>query len=154
MKQQVMLGARMVQDVPDEVTPQLLAMCRALCDEENVIYQQSGYAVPRGERDLSHINTFFYDGTFVRYIYNKVTREVFGFCAIFNCAHSLVIDTLYVKEEYRRQGWAEYMIRDVFQSHPDRNIDISFLSNNEISRKLYEKLGFVPMTTTYTLKRD
>ena len=81
------------------------------------------------------------DNKIVGYVYAKI-KEL-DFTSIKN--EEVLIDGLYVLEEYRNKKIATNLIEEVKKWSLNKNIDtisLNVMYGNEIARKLYRKLGF------------
>ena len=91
------------------------------------------------------------DKMVVGYIYAKI-KEL-DFTSIKN--EEVIIDGLYVLENYRNKGIATCLINKVKDWCINKKIDIISLNvmyNNDVARKLYAKLGFANFSLTLKCK--
>ena len=77
----------------------------------------------------------------VGYIYLKIIKG----SDVCEDKDTAIIDALYVEEEYRNKKIATNLIKEAIDFLKIKQIDyvtISVISNNEVAKKLYQKLGF------------
>ena len=69
-----------------------------------------------------------------------------------NARNVIEIETLYVDENYRRQGFATMLIQAIEdwckEKYGDCCIEITTLQNNEVAKDTYSHLGYNPVRTT------
>lgn len=73
----------------------------------------------------------------------------FGFSSV-ECAHYYILDDVYVRPEYRRQGAAMQLIDTaiLFSKHKNAiRISVEAESSNLEAKRLYEKMGFMQDNT-------
>lgn len=91
------------------------------------------------------------DEKIVGYVYAKI-KEL-DFTSIKN--EEVIIDGLYVLENYRNKKIATSLINKVKEWSKDKNIDtisLNVMYNNDVAKKLYTKLGFEGFSITLKCK--
>lgn len=80
------------------------------------------------------------------YIIENSNKEILG-----NCWISKKFDIAYhVLKKYQRKGVATFCIEKIMELNPSRAYNVTINWNNIPSRKLIEKIGFIPKQVTYT----
>lgn len=79
------------------------------------------------------------------YLVAEEYDKILGYCGIYKVLNEGNITNVAVKEEYRRQGIAEKLLRNLIMSEFEKNIEKIMLEvreSNERAKALYMKLGF------------
>ena len=85
------------------------------------------------------------------YIVCKDNGKVLGYCGMWTVLGEGNITNMAVASQYRRQGIAELLMREMERISIEENgVDVFFLEvrqSNESAKKLYEKMGYKPIGT-------
>lgn len=83
------------------------------------------------------------------YIVCKDNEKVLGYCGMWTVLGEGNITNMAVASEYRRQGIAKLLMREMERISIEENgVDVFFLEvrqSNESAKKLYEKMGYKPI---------
>ena len=82
------------------------------------------------------INTFTHNIV----IFNK--NEILGFVIYSEIYENCEIIDVFVKEKYRKNGYASKMLSEVIEKNKNRSITLEVNSTNVPALELYNKLGF------------
>jgi len=89
-------------------------------------------------------------------IYMVVDTAIVGSCSglIYrnDKAKVMLVDDVFVQEEYRNKGYGREVVREAIQFALTEGVDsveLTVNEDNEIARNLYNKLGFVETTKKY-----
>lgn len=104
--------------------------------------------------NIDDIPSFFnvkkYDNPFYKIFVLKINSEIIGYISYFHIYERIEIEYIYVKEEYRRQGYASLLfdkIFDIATSNKCINISLEVDITNQKAINLYINKGFKIVST-------
>lgn len=114
---------------------------------ENFVVKNYFCNIIKNKQDLLLI--YVVNNNVVAYIYAKKIKDDVSKNT------SYLIDGLYVEEEYRNQGIAKKLIKEIIKIcsvNDCSNIDINVMYKNELAKKLYKALNFNELKLTLRLE--